>query len=249
MPEVVEFQPPETGTFVMTPTAEAVVSLLDYCQRFGQLGLVCGDAGVGKTTAINHYIETHSHARALRMRFQESRGFGAALTTICDGLGLSVYGRDYLWERANRLQEWLIDWWNGIDADRPLLVIDESQFLGDQCIDFLRCCWDDARVGMVFSGNTQLRKSFVRGQKSALAPFASRLGPRLNLGPPGPADVAAICRARGVQGAREVAFLQRHAENGGLRLIDTVISTAARRSPDQPIRLPELDVAAQFLGL
>lgn len=58
MAEIVEFHPPDASGFVMTPTAEAIVSLLDYCQRYAELGLIVGDPGVGKTTAIAHYADS-----------------------------------------------------------------------------------------------------------------------------------------------------------------------------------------------
>ena len=249
MAEIVEFHPPDASGFVMTPTAEAIVSLLDYCQRYAELGLIVGDPGVGKTTAIAHYADNTAHVTAFEMIRLPTRAFGPALEALCAGVGYELYARDHVAERSRRLLLWLAERWDGLDEHRPLIIIDEAQCLPENVVDYLRHCWSAALIGIVLSGNGELRRRFNKSKSTNLAPFDSRLGPRLDLHAPSRADVATICCARGVQGAREAAYLQRHAEAGGLRRIDKIIATAARRFPGEAIRLPQIETAILFLGL
>ena len=249
MVDVVEFRSPDASGFVMTPTAEAIVNLAAYCQQYGEMGFVVGDPGTGKSSALSYYAESHDHVYSVSLRHEHSRGMAPMLFRLCEGVGMPAYGRDHLIDRANRVHDWLVRLWDGLDGHEPLIILDEAQYLDDRVLDFLRCCWDDARVGIVFAGNNLLRRGFLRAQATTLAAFSSRLGPRLDLGAPTAADVAAICRARGVQGAREVAFLQRYVKAGGLRAIDSVLTTAARRFPGEATRLPQLQSACIFLGL
>ena len=249
MAEIVEFRPPGVDGFVMTPTAEAIVSVLSYCQSYGELGLIVGDPGVGKSKTIAHYAEATEHVVAFEMPRLPTRAFGPALEMLCEGIGYDLYSRDYVAERAFKLKRHLAGLWDGLDENRPLIIIDEAQCLPEDVIDYLRHCWHVAQIGIVLSGNNDLRRRFNRAKNTTLAPFDSRVGPRLDLRAPSPADVAALCRARGVQGARETAYLQRHAEAGGLRRVDKIIAVAARRLPGEAIRLPQLETAILFLGL
>lgn len=250
MPELVEFRPPDNSGFVMTPNAEATGSVLTYSQRYSGLGLIVGDPGAGKTMAIQHYADTHDHVTLAEMHRLATRSFGPALELLCRELGCPPRSGDFMITSMTRLSDWFADLWDGVEEHRPLVIIDEAQYLPESVVDYLRHCWKAERgVGLVLVGNDELRRRFSRAKDGVLAPFDSRLGPRLDLPAPGPADVAAICRARGIQGAREAACLQRHAEAGGLRRVDEIITAAKRCSPGEAIRLPQLQTAILFLGL
>ena len=247
--EVVEFPAPDASGFVLTPTAEAVISHLDYCQRYGELGLIVGNPGVGKTSAINHYARSNEHVTVVEMPHLPNRAFGPALDAVCEGLSYKLYSRDYTCERATSLRKFLDRFWDGLDKHRPLIVIDEAQNLPKNMIDNLRSCWDSAQIGMVLNGNSDLRRRFQRFKYSSLAPFDSRAGMRLDLVEPNLGDVSAICHARAVQGAREATYLHQYAKTGGLRRIAKIIDAAERHYPGESIRLPHLESAVLFLGL
>lgn len=45
--------------YASTYVSEAVCDIMRLCQAKGGFAVICGDAGVGKTKAIEHYISAH----------------------------------------------------------------------------------------------------------------------------------------------------------------------------------------------
>jgi len=99
----------------LTPTAEAIISVLSYCPQYGELGLIVGDPGVGKTTAIIHYVETTAHVKAIEISHLPTPAFGPALEILCYGLGIEPCAHDHVDERSRGLQNWFAEQWDGLD--------------------------------------------------------------------------------------------------------------------------------------
>lgn len=233
------------GEFLETPTAGKIMRLIDFCQSNGDLGLIVGAPGIGKTTALRYYAHTRPGIRYIVMN-PSSGSVTAALTMVCAAF-------DALPERTRaELHEIICHRLRLLDGrDDPILLIDEAQHLNDQALDQLRCIHDETKLAMVFAGNATLKSRFNNTRVAAFAQFTSRVGMRLMLDRPTQEDVAVLCRTWGVAGAREAAFLEHHAMGaGGLRIVAKIINAAVcgLKGPES-IRLDHLQSAADMLGV
>lgn len=241
MTEIIELvNEAEDSAFCETPTASRVLELLSYCRDYRDMGIVVGSPGVGKTTALRRYADTHTETYFCTMRSSVS-SLSAALAHICAALG--EYGATKSAETSqiicNRIR------WTGEDA---MLIIDEAQELKDTVINELRGIHDATGLPIVFCGNRDFRSRFNNTRAAAFAQFTSRVGIRLELWESSIADIETVCRHHKVQGKRAWTYLTDHAASGGLRTVSKLIAPAARIAGAGPIQLKHLKAAARLLG-
>lgn len=154
--------------YASTYVSEAACDIMRLCQAKGGFAVICGDAGVGKTKAIEHYISEHPtntvmvtvnecFARSKSLLGLIADTIGAPHEKSMDGLWRSIVGKL---------------------SDGMILIIDESQNLSMKTVDMLRSFSDyfEARgqtVGICLVGNAETAGKFG-SRASALAQVKNR---------------------------------------------------------------------------
>jgi DNA transposition AAA+ family ATPase len=149
---------PQEPDFVETSIASEIFTVAEFCHNHNKIGLVYGDAGIGKTLALTQYAAAHPDVIFIRARV-ELKSARAIINEIANKLGK----RD------------IIDTLRGTGK---LLIIDEAQRLTHSALETLRDIHDESGIGIVFSGNKDIYDR-MRGKKGALfAQLFSRVGMR-----------------------------------------------------------------------
>lgn len=166
--------------FVMTVPAAKVLEAARMCHLDGEIGVVVGDAGIGKTTAIKRYAASNSDVILIEADLgYTARDLFAELHRKCgfDGLG-----------SINRMKDDVIDKLR--DSGR-LIIIDEAEHLPVRALDLLRRINDKAGAGILFCG----LKRFMENLRLKQADFAylyTRVGFKVSLEQLQAQDIEAI---------------------------------------------------------
>ncbi|MGE5606544.1 MAG: AAA family ATPase [Bacteroidota bacterium] len=152
---------PEEPQFVETSIAKEVFTVTEFAHNHNKIGLIYGDAGVGKTLALTTYAAAHPDVIFVRARVN-LKSARAILNEIADKLG-----------KVNVIE--------ALTGTGRLLIIDEAQRLTYSALEALRDIHDECGIGIVFSGNKDIYDR-MRGKKGALfAQLFSRVGIRRHL--------------------------------------------------------------------
>ena len=163
-----------------------VAALLAHAQAVGDVVVVMGQSGTGKSWAARHYCETHAVAWYLQMTCAV-RSLSGLLELVSEAVGSGAWHPSALKaERAviERLK------------DRgALLVVDEAHHLTARLLDELRCIRDVAGCGLALLGDDSLTSTLTRCPQ-----IVGRIGGSLRKKKPAESDVAAL--VSGVLGRR-----------------------------------------------
>lgn len=229
--------------FCETPTAVQIRRLLNYCQVNGDIGLIVGAPGVGKTMALEQYIKT-SRGCWIATASETRRRLTPAMLMVAQAMELHLSNRG-----AARCRQAIVA--EVQYSHLPLLIIDEAGYLDDQPLDELRSIHDQTGMGLVFCGNADFRARLSGTvNRAAFAQLTSRIGMRLTFDAPSREDVAAICDHYGIAKAQERALLEKLVEReGGLRGIARLVHMASALNPERPtITLEDLRSAQSLLN-
>lgn len=242
--------------FCETPHTQAIFRVLDACQKNGWLGMIVGEPGVGKTTAIKEYAKCHSEplARAFYCRMPKAaRSPQAALHCIARAVGADAPPN----VSAIELLEIIVD--HLAMQDPGLLIVDEAQNMSVEVLECVRDIYDTVPAGVMFVGNPTLEARLSDGASrrsgTDLAQLRSRVSARLKLTKVLPEDVKAICASYGVTGARELSRMRDLANakgGGGLRRVTSILDKAhqqAAAAGDEAITHDHLQYALKITGV
>lgn len=126
-----------------------------YAHRHNDIALVSGDAGAGKTTALEHYTKNNTGVIMVTADSCTTSAT-AILRVIADKVGKQTNYRKSL------LMQELI---NQLDGTNRLIIIDEADHLTLQALQAVRNLNDRAKVGIVLSGNDKIYRQMLIGQK------------------------------------------------------------------------------------
>lgn len=198
-------QPPEPQ-WVETPSAQRIHAALLFAQAHGDLAVIHGGTGVGKTEAARRYASETGNVWIAEMSGAANR-LRPCLQAVASACGLP-----YAWGSAYAMEREIVEQMRRV---RGLLVIDEAQHLDHPQLEELRMLHDMSGRGLALLGNDRFGSRIKQPEFAALA---SRMGARVHLPATRPEDVDALLAARGIEGAkiREQA-LRLAAPPGGLR--------------------------------
>jgi len=170
-------RPPVAKTACMN---EVYVAAL-YAQKYGDISLIYGEAGLGKTFSLKHFSKSND------VIYVELRDCDKSTKGVCerilDAIGKSRRGNDRI--LVNTIINYL--------KDHPkLIIIDEAQHLLIKAIENLRAINDATETGIVLCGNpTVYDQMHGRGQ-AHFAQLYSRIGIRRSIQTPDIEDVKSI---------------------------------------------------------
>ena len=227
--------------WVETPTAGRILSALTYAQVAGDIAVVYGGAGTGKTAAARHYAGSHPNVWVVTMT-ASTRNWGPCLARVALACGIRALNW-YAWRTEAELVERLKD-------THGLLVIDEAQHLETRALEGLRGLHDASGIGLSLVGNDLVYARLTGGRRTAeYAQLFSRIGKRVRLTRPTTGDVDALLRAWFVQGRKEREQLIRIARSpGGLRGLTKTLRLAGVFADGEALTVRHLQPAWRDLG-
>jgi DNA transposition AAA+ family ATPase len=181
---------------VETRDYKLLTGLLTDAQDNALVLAITGEAGTGKSFAARNYIEGNSNAYLLCCAEYWNRKMFLAelLTTMgrdCSGYRVS----EMMTEAVRCLKQ----------AESPLLILDEADKLSDQVLYFFITLYNqlEDHCGLILCATDHLAKRILRGRrqnKKGYKEIFSRIGRKfIELKGLGAADIAAVCRANGVE--------------------------------------------------
>ena len=178
---------PAAPEWVDTPTARRIEAGLSYAQMAGDIAVIYGGAGLGKTLTAKRYAETRPNAWVATMT-PATHALGPCLERTARACGLRPSS-----SRAARIEA---DLGERLSGAHGLLIVDEAQHLGTRALEGLRSLHDATGVGLVLLGNESMYARLTGGRRAAeFAQLFSRIGKRVRLGQPTRDDVEALLSA------------------------------------------------------
>lgn len=169
--------------FIATSVAQDVFQIAKTCHVESEIGVCCGDAGLGKTYAVKMYNLEHSDVilieadlgytpKVLFSEIHKILGF--------DGLG--------------SIHSMLLDIIDKLKYSGRLIIVDEAEYLPYKALELLRRIYDKAKVGILLVGMPKLLRN-LRGAKGQYTQLYSRIAILKELEPINSVDALAILNA------------------------------------------------------
>jgi len=155
--------------FVKTTIVDDVFDIAKTCHVENEIGVCCGDAGIGKTYAVKKYAIDNTDVilveadlgytpKVLFSEIHKKLGF--------DGCG-TIHGM-------------FLDIINKLKSSGRLIIIDEAEHLPYKSLELLRRIYDKAQVGILLVGMPRLIMN-LKGEKRQYAQLFSRVGISIRL--------------------------------------------------------------------
>lgn len=209
---------PDSPDFVLTPTSEKIMQTVQYAHHAGDIVLIYGGAGVGKTQTIEQYVSEHSGVCLVTFTPVHNT-LRSCLANIASCVGLQA-GRE-----MNRTFDAIC---NTLKQQKGLLICDEAQHVGDKVLDMIRSIHDRTGCGLVYAGNEMVYTNLTGGERADyLDRLSSRVGMRLPIKKATAADARALANAWGITDKDTIKLLTGIASKpGGLRGVTKVVKLA-----------------------
>ncbi|NLF16685.1 MAG: AAA family ATPase [Lentisphaerae bacterium] len=212
---------PEPPSFLATPTAQEIVTVLQWCKTAHDFGAVVGVPGVGKTKTFEYFRDVTPHVWMITLE-PSVRGVHQVLTRMCTVMKLPE-------KRPTMLSSAIFDFIRGKEG---LIIVDEAHQATIEALDQLRAFADPETggAGVVVGGNHALM-SRVKNGGSANSQLTSRVGMSRALPRARPADIAGLIEAWKVEDKEIVKYLTMVGRKpGALRNITKTMRLAVLQS-------------------
>lgn len=227
---------PDEPAFYASQTARELLTALTYAQALGDMALVIGVPGVGKSTTCREYQRKYSNVWIATMA-AHTTGVVPALREIANAVGTSHgTGASGL---AREIEK-------KIRGRNGLLIVDEAHHLSVQALDAIRALHDATGAAVALVGSPELAAKLER-----MPQLYSRLGVRMYRRKVLKGDVTALLDAWQISGREERRYLTRLADQpGALRSVTKVLrlATALAAGAGQPLALQHIKDAAATLS-
>lgn len=213
-------QLPSQPKFFDTSITQRVTSTLAYAQMMGDLVIIYGGAGLGKTITIANYKAANPNVFTIEAT-PTTATMGGIMRAISKACGInSVKGHNDALEQA------IID---RLKNTQGLLIIDEAQFLNERGLECARRIAELAGIGLALVGNETVYGQLTgRNRGAEFAQLFSRIGKRVRLTTPSKADVKDLAIAWGIKAKEEQQLLEEIAKKpGALRIVTKVLKLAS----------------------
>ena len=156
---------PTKPDYVETGICRTVLNAIKYSHIQGQVSVVYGDAGIGKTMAFRRYLEENSLAVGITISPTYS-----SITGVNELLAEQIGVRERV---ARRITKEIV--LKLRDSGR-VIIIDEAQHLTTRTLNHLRCISDESGVGICLIGNLEVYTRMKGSGKADFAQLFSRIG-------------------------------------------------------------------------
>jgi len=233
--------PPVPG-WVSTGTAERIISALGYAQLAGDIAIVYGGAGLGKTTANLEYQRRFPNVWIATMT-PASASVAASLEEICFALGMKNPPQG-----AGRMMREVV---RRVASSGGLLIIDEAQHLSTAALDTIRSIHDATGIGIALVGNEAVYSRMTGGN---MAPYLdrlfSRIGKRVRLTKPTKTDIERLANIFGVSDEDSLTWLKDIGRRAGaLRSVVKVLRLATMIAKGESPSAADIEAAWKDLGV
>ncbi|WP_279203917.1 AAA family ATPase [Obesumbacterium proteus] len=159
-----------TASFVSTFTSRRGLEVIRMAHLDGDINVIYGDAGMGKTMMLREYAAKNRDA----VLIEADPGYTArvVLEELCNKLGLSKRGN------MHDLSEACV---NALLESGRIIMVDEAENLPYRALETLRRIHDKAGVGIVLAGMPRLIIN-LKGKRGEYKQLYSRVGFALPLG-------------------------------------------------------------------
>lgn len=158
------------NAFVPTQTAKRGMEIMHFAHAEGEINVIYGAAGLGKTQMLKQYAKEHSSA--ILIEVDPSCTPKVLLRKIAETVGATSRGVN------NDVLASIVEKLNG--AER-LLMIDEAELLSTRSLEFIRRIHDLTNCGVILAGMPRLLVN-LKGKNNELAQLYSRVGFACDLG-------------------------------------------------------------------
>lgn len=221
-----------------TQTVDEIFMAVSFAEAAGDISLIYGDAGLGKTISLKRYVSMHPDAIYIELKDCDKSVKG-----VCEKI-LSRIGK--LQRGTDRL---LVDIITEYLSSTPrLIIIDEAQHLSIRALENLRAINDVTESGIVLCGNpTVYDRMHGRGQ-AHFAQLYSRIGIRRHVTDPTLDDITAIFQPYCLD-KESLLYLHKLAlQRGGIRNCIKVLNIALQfqDTEKEPLNIDHLQSAYQL---
>ncbi len=136
---------------------KTVLYVCEYAHTKNDITLIFGDAGAGKTTALEHYRDKNAGVIMITANACTTSAT-SILKMLCEETGRNITGR------KDTIMNELVKFFKGTNR---LIIIDEADHLTLSALQAIRNLNDMAKVGIVLSGNNKIFLQMIGGAKSS----------------------------------------------------------------------------------
>ncbi|MDE0034336.1 MAG: AAA family ATPase [Deltaproteobacteria bacterium] len=222
---------------------EEVAAVLSHAQAAGDVVLIHGRSGSGKTWAVRRYCQTRSAAHHLTVTGAVVTLSGL-LTRVADAVGAGNRHPSGLAAETAAVER--------LQDRRALLCVDEAHHLRPQLLDELRCVRDLSGAGLALIGGDELWTALASSPRCHQ--IVGRIGVRLPLSAPAKADVldlAATILGRDPDPGEARGLIEYAHRAGGLHALRRILARAwilARSRRRDRIAAADLTAAAEEIA-
>lgn len=177
-------QPKETLTFLPIASAKKVLALVRAAHINGEIAVLHGDPGLGKTFNLEHYQSKYPRKVIL---IEAHKGYSprALIVELHAMLGGDGAGSQaYLTKEIIKL----------VRGGNRCVIIDEADHLNLGCLEIIRHIHDKTGCGLVLAGTQKLMMN-LRGKRKQLEQLYSRVGDAIRIDRLSPEDTEKMVAA------------------------------------------------------
>lgn len=221
--------------FVETRNAKRIFEVANICHLQGEIGVVYGEAGLGKTAAAKEYASRH--LTVILIEVDPSYSARALIKQIHRSLGGD--GKGGIFE----LFESIVRQLHGTGR---MIIIDQAELLPHRALELLRSINDKAGTGILMLGMHALRNNIV-GLQGEFAQLYSRVGVAIKLQAWTKDDVKAVVH-QAIPGSNGLADHFYSQTNNG-RKLNKLLKRAimVARNNDMDVTTAVVDKASELL--
>ncbi len=158
------------AAFVPTLAARRGMEVMAFAHVEGEINVIYGSAGLGKTQMLKEYARRNSSAVLIEV--DPSCTPKVLLRKVAEAVGANARGVN------NELLDSIV---SKLKGSERLLMIDEAELLSTRSLEFIRRIHDLTGVGVVLAGMPRLLIN-LKGKNNELAQLYSRVGFACDLG-------------------------------------------------------------------
>ena len=150
--------------FVKTSIVDKIFDIAKSCHVENEIGVCCGQAGIGKTLAVKRYSAENNDV----ILIEADLGYTPKVL-------FSEIHKKLGFDGAGTIHSMFLDIIDKLKHSGRLIIIDEAEHLPYKSLELLRRIYDKANVGILLVGMPRLINN-LKGSKKQYAQLYSRVG-------------------------------------------------------------------------